>query len=231
MLHLADGLVNVAFQLLWVAESLRMKHGSVVQEELGLMRLQGNKLIIRLRPMLSIWTVKGAWKECNPFRKAWKEPFPVFGFPPSVIGDNGQSTQLTELGLSLPFPLLISQPCLVDLVCQLAEDLVHFGEIDHLGGRREEEKDLDCDGWKKNSPGQAQSTDVSLEVSQEKLQTNIQTLLHSAQSNLVFTYTSLKLLVSYLFNPANEKWFERRRGSLQISNNSDKAPKTQHFSG
>lgn len=46
-----------------------------------------------------------------------------------------------------------------------------------------------------------------------------------AQSNLAFTYTSLKLLVSYLLNPANEKWFERRRGSPQISNNSDKAPK------
>lgn len=54
MLHLADGLVNVAFQLLGVAESLRMKHGSVVQEEWGLMRPQGNKLIIRLRPLQSV---------------------------------------------------------------------------------------------------------------------------------------------------------------------------------
>lgn len=42
------------------------------------------------------------------------------------------------------------------------------------------------------------------------------------QSNHAFTYTSLKRLV---FNPANEKWFESRRGSPQISNNSDKAPK------
>lgn len=36
--------------------------------------------------------------------------------PLSVVGDNGQSTQLAELGLGLPLPLLISQPCLVDLV-------------------------------------------------------------------------------------------------------------------
>lgn len=46
-----------------------------------------------------------------------RSPSPVYGFPPSVVGNNGQSTQLAELGLGLPLPLLISQPCLVDLVC------------------------------------------------------------------------------------------------------------------
>lgn len=41
----------------------------------------------------------------------------LFGFPLSVISDNGQSTQLAELGLRLPLPLFIGQPRLVDLTC------------------------------------------------------------------------------------------------------------------
>lgn len=47
-----------------------------------------------------------------------KEALPSFlAFPPSVISDNGQSTQFAELGLRLPLPLFIGQPCLVDLTC------------------------------------------------------------------------------------------------------------------
>jgi len=54
MLHLADGLVNVAFQLQRVFEE-RIKHGIVVHEEWGvMMRPQGNKLIIRKRPLLFV---------------------------------------------------------------------------------------------------------------------------------------------------------------------------------
>lgn len=65
--------------------------------------------------------------------------------------------------------------------------------------------------------GTGRSTDLSGN-------TRIQTL-HPKHSLIVFLLTSLKLLFSYYFNPANEKWFERRMGSPQISNNSDKAPK------
>lgn len=87
---------------------------------------------------------EGAWKECSPFREAWKRRSPSQFFlgpppPPSVVGDNGQSTQLAELGLGLPLPLLISQPRLVDLLGQLVEDLVHLCEIDHLGKPEEGE--------------------------------------------------------------------------------------------
>lgn len=54
MLHLADGLVNVAFQLLGVSAE-RMKHGECSARGIGgVMRPQGNNLIIRLRPLLSI---------------------------------------------------------------------------------------------------------------------------------------------------------------------------------
>lgn len=62
-----------------------------------------------------------------------KEPSAGPGRPPSVVSHNGQSTQLGELGLGVPLPLLIAQPRLVHLTRQLAEDLVHFREIDHLG--------------------------------------------------------------------------------------------------
>lgn len=70
-----------------------------------------------------------------------EEPtFVVSPLPQSVVGHDGQSAQLAELGLRLPLPLLVRQPCLVDLIRQLAEDLVHLGEIDHLeegGGKKE----------------------------------------------------------------------------------------------
>lgn len=43
------------------------------------MRPQGNKLIIRLRPLLSVWTARRSlWKECNPFREAMKGALPGF---------------------------------------------------------------------------------------------------------------------------------------------------------
>lgn len=65
--------------------------------------------------------------------------------------------------------------------------------------------------------GTGRSTDLSGN-------TRIQNL-NTKYSLIVFLLTSLKLLFSYYFNPANEKWLERRMGSPQISNNSDKAPK------
>lgn len=70
-------------------------------------------------------------------REERRKVFPFVAFPPpSVVGDNGQSAQLIQLGLVLPLPLLVRQPRLVYLLCQLAEDLVHFCEVHHLRGTR-----------------------------------------------------------------------------------------------
>lgn len=78
MLHLADGLVNVAFRLLWDAASLRMRHGSAVREEWGLMRPRGNKLIIRLRPLLSVWTARRSPKRVQSIQRGVKGALPGF---------------------------------------------------------------------------------------------------------------------------------------------------------
>lgn len=41
----------------------------------------------------------------------------MFHHDPSIVSHDGQSSQLAELGLRIPLPLLISQPRLVYLLC------------------------------------------------------------------------------------------------------------------
>lgn len=62
-------------------------------------------------------------------------PFPITNIPLrcSVVGHDGQSAQLAQLGVVLPLPLLVAQSRPVDLRRQVPENLVHLGVVDNLG--------------------------------------------------------------------------------------------------
>lgn len=61
----------------------------------------------------------------------------MFSF--SVIGHNGQCTQLVQFGLILLLSLFVRQTALIDLIRQFSENLVHLGKIGHLAENREKE--------------------------------------------------------------------------------------------
>lgn len=62
-------------------------------------------------------------------------PFPIVSIPlqRSVVGHDGQSPQLAQLGVVLLLPLLIAQAGPVDLRRQVPKNLVHLRVVDNLG--------------------------------------------------------------------------------------------------